>query len=59
MKLVCSQSDLKNNLSLVSRAVPSRAEPAVLSNVLIEAVETTQKVSMIAFDGNQIGRAHV
>ena len=52
MKLVCSQSDLKNNLSLVSRAVPSRAEPAVLSNVLIEAVETTQKVSMIAFDGN-------
>ena len=52
MKIVCSQSDLKNNLSLVSRAVPSRAEPAVLANVLIEATENTQKVSMIAFDGS-------
>jgi DNA polymerase III subunit beta len=52
MKIICSQSDLKNNLSLVSRAVPSRAEPAVLANVLIEATEATQKVSMVAFDGS-------
>lgn len=52
MKIVCSQSDLKNNLSLVSRAVPSRPEPAVLGNVLIEAIEATQKVSAIAFDGS-------
>ena len=52
MKIVCSSSDFKNNLSLVSRAVPSRAEPAVLANVLIEAIETTQKVSMVAFDGS-------
>lgn len=53
MKIVCSQSDLKNNLSLASRAVPSsRPEPAVLANVLIEAVETTQKVSITAFDGS-------
>ncbi|MCC0176608.1 DNA polymerase III subunit beta [Waterburya agarophytonicola K14] len=52
MKIVSSQSDLKNNLSLVSRAVPSRAEPAVLANVLIEATETSQKVSMTAFDGS-------
>lgn len=52
MKIVCSQSDLKNNLSLVSRAVPSRAEPAVLGNVLIDADETTQKVSLVAFDGS-------
>ena len=52
MKIICSQSDLKNNLSLVSRAVPSRPEPAVLGNVLIEATETTQKVSLIAFDGS-------
>ncbi len=52
MKIVCSQSDLKNNLSLVSRAVPSRPEPAVLGNVLLEAIETTQKVSVIAFDGS-------
>jgi DNA polymerase III subunit beta len=52
MKIVCSQSDLKNNLSLVSRVVPSRPEPAVLGNVLIEATEPTQKVSITAFDGN-------
>lgn len=52
MKIVCSQSDLKNNLSLVSRAVPSRPEPPVLGNVLIKASETTQKVSLIAFDGS-------
>lgn len=52
MKIVCSQSDLKNNLSLTSRAVPSRPEPAVLGNVLIEAVETTQNVSIVAFDGS-------
>ena len=52
MKIVCSQSDLKNNLSLVSRAVPSRAEPAVLANVLIEAIESIQKVTITAFDGN-------
>ena len=52
MKIVCSSSDFKNNLSLVSRAVPSRAEPAVLANVLIEANEATQKVSTIAFDGS-------
>lgn len=52
MKIVCSQSDLKNNLSLISRAVPSRPEPAVLGNVLIEATESTQKVSMTAFDGS-------
>jgi DNA polymerase III subunit beta len=51
MKIVCSQSDLKNNLSLVSRVVPSRPEPAVLGNVLIEAIEPTQKVSITAFDG--------
>ena len=52
MKIVCSQSDLKNNLSLVSRAVPSRPEPAVLGNVLIEAISTTQRVNIVAFDGS-------
>ncbi|MDJ0590984.1 MAG: DNA polymerase III subunit beta [Pleurocapsa sp. MO_226.B13] len=52
MKIVCSQSDLKDNLSLVSRIVPSRPEPAVLGNVLIEAAEAIQKISIIAFDGN-------
>ena len=52
MKIICASLDLKNNLSLVSRAVPSRPEPAVLGNVLIQAHETTQKVSLIAFDGS-------
>jgi DNA polymerase-3 subunit beta len=52
MKLVCSQSDLNNNLSLVSRIVPSRPEPLVLGNVLVIADQTTQKVSLTAFDGN-------
>lgn len=52
MKIVCASNDLKNNLSLVSRAVPSRPEPAVLGNVLISADETKQKVNLVAFDGN-------
>ncbi|MEM6611686.1 MAG: DNA polymerase III subunit beta [Cyanobacteria bacterium P01_C01_bin.72] len=52
MKIICAAFDLKNNLSLVSRAVPSRPEPAVLGNVLIQANAATQKVSVIAFDGS-------
>jgi DNA polymerase III subunit beta len=53
MKIVCSQSDLKHNLSLTSRAVPSsRPEPAVLGNILLEADETAQKVRITAFDGS-------
>ena len=51
MKIVCLQSDLKNNLAFVSRAVPSRPEPLVLGNVLLEADSTTQKLTMTAFDG--------
>ena len=52
MKIICAAFDLKNNLSLVSRAVPSRPEPAVLGNVLIQANAATQKISVIAFDGS-------
>ncbi|AFZ36800.1 DNA polymerase III, beta subunit [Stanieria cyanosphaera PCC 7437] len=52
MKLICSQSDLNSNLSLVSRIVPSRPEPLVLGNVLVIADDTTQKVSLTVFDGN-------
>ena len=52
MKIICASLDLKNNLALVSRAVPSRPEPAVLANVLIYAAETTQKVYLTAFDGS-------
>ena len=52
MKIVCASNDLKNNLSLVSRAVPSRPEPAILGNVAIAANEALQKVVLVAFDGN-------
>jgi len=50
MKLVCNQSDLSTNLSLVSRAVPSRPTHPVLANVLLQANVQTQRVSLIAFD---------
>lgn len=50
MKLVCSQSDLSTNLSLVSRAVPSRPTHPVLANVLLQADAETNQVSLTAFD---------
>jgi DNA polymerase-3 subunit beta len=50
MKLVCAQSDLSTNLSLVSRAVPSRPTHPVLANVLLTADEETQQVQLTGFD---------
>lgn len=50
MKLVCAQSDLSTNLSLVSRAVPSRPTHPVLANVLLQANAQTNQVSLTAFD---------
>jgi DNA polymerase-3 subunit beta len=50
MKLVCTQSDLSTNLSLVSRAVPSRPTHPVLANVLLRADAQTNQVSLTAFD---------
>jgi DNA polymerase III subunit beta len=52
MKIICSQSDLKNNLAFVSRAVPARPEPLVLGNILLLAEESSQKITMTAFDGS-------
>jgi len=52
MKIVCSQSDLKNHLAFVSRAVPSRPEPIMLGNVLLLADEMTQRVTLTGFDGS-------
>ncbi|MGK7892563.1 MAG: DNA polymerase III subunit beta [Xenococcus sp. (in: cyanobacteria)] len=52
MKILCSQSDLKNHLAFVSRAVPSRPEPIVLGNILLLADETTQRVTLTGFDGS-------
>jgi DNA polymerase-3 subunit beta len=50
MKLVCTQSDLNTNLSLVTRAVPSRPTHPVLGNVLLTADTETQQVRLTAFD---------
>ena len=50
MKLTCTQSELNTNLSLVSRAVPSRPTHPVLGNVLLEADAENQRVSLTAFD---------
>lgn len=50
MKLVCTQSDLSTNLSLVSRAVPSRPTHPVLANVLMSADAEIGQVSLTAFD---------
>jgi DNA polymerase-3 subunit beta len=50
MKLICSQSDLSSNLSLVSRAVPSRPTHPVLANILLQADAETNQVSLTAFD---------
>jgi len=50
MKLVCRQTDLNTNLSLVSRAVPSRPTHPILANVLLCANAQTQQVSLTAFD---------
>ncbi|MCZ2202562.1 DNA polymerase III subunit beta [Cylindrospermopsis raciborskii] len=50
MKLICSQSDLSTNLALVSRAVPSRPTHPILANVLLQADENTNQVSLTAFD---------
>ncbi|OKH48949.1 DNA polymerase III subunit beta [Calothrix sp. HK-06] len=50
MKLVCNQSDLNTNLSLTSRAVPSRPTHPVLANVLVVADANTNIVTITAFD---------
>ena len=50
MKFVCTQSDLSTNLSLVSRAVPSRPTHPVLANVLLQADAKAKLVSLTAFD---------
>jgi DNA polymerase III subunit beta len=50
MKLTCTQSELNTNLSLISRAVPSRPTHPVLGNVLLKADAENQRVSLTAFD---------
>ena len=50
MKFVCSQNDLKSNLSLVSRAVPSRPTHPILANVLLVADEESGRINLTGFD---------
>lgn len=51
MKFGCTQSDLAQNLALVSRAIPSRAiGHPILFNVLLSADVGTQAVTLTAFD---------
>ncbi|MGP0128631.1 MAG: DNA polymerase III subunit beta [cyanobacterium endosymbiont of Rhopalodia musculus] len=50
MEFVCSQSELNSNLSLVSRAVPSRPTHPILGNVLVVVDADKGRVSLTAFD---------
>lgn len=50
MKLVCAQNSLSTHLSIVSRAVATRATLPVLANVLLIADEAAQQVRLSAFD---------
>lgn len=50
MKIICNQSDLSSNLSLVSRAVPSHPTHPVLANILLQADAKANQVSLTAFD---------
>ena len=50
MKFVCSQSDLNSQLSLVSRAVPSRPTHPILGNVLLRADAGHHEIQLTAFD---------
>ncbi|YAI82858.1 MAG: DNA polymerase III subunit beta [cyanobacterium endosymbiont of Rhopalodia sterrenbergii] len=50
MEFVCSQVELNNNLSLVSRAVPSRPTHPMLGNVLVVVDADKGRVSLTAFD---------
>lgn len=50
MKFICSQSELNNQLSLVSRAVASRPSRPVLGNVWLSADAETNQITLIGFD---------
>ena len=50
MKIICSQSELSNSLTLASRAVPSRPTHPVLANILLRADKEANQVSLTAFD---------
>lgn len=50
MQFTCSQSDLNQHLSIVSRVVPSRPSHPILANVLVKADSAKGLVSITGFD---------
>lgn len=50
MKFIVEQDKLSSNLSWVSRAIPSRPNHPILSNILIDADEENQRLNLTAFD---------
>lgn len=50
MKFVCAQNALNTHLSFVSRAVPARPSKPILSNVLLQADQDQQTVTLVGFD---------
>lgn len=50
MKFIVEQDKLSSNLSWVSRAIPSRPNHPILSNILIDADQENQRLNLTAFD---------
>jgi DNA polymerase-3 subunit beta len=50
MKFIVEQDKLSSNLSWVSRAIPSRPNHPILSNILIDADAENQRLNLTAFD---------
>ncbi|NJN76230.1 MAG: DNA polymerase III subunit beta [Synechococcaceae cyanobacterium RL_1_2] len=50
MKFISSQNDLSSNLSLISRAVPTRPTHPILGNILVVADQAAQTITLTAFD---------
>jgi len=50
MHVTCSQKDLSNHLSMVSRAVANRPTNPILANVLFSADATSAQLTLSAFD---------
>lgn len=50
MQFVIEQDKLSSNLSWVSRAIPSRPNHPILSNILMDADQENQCLSLTAFD---------
>jgi len=50
MKFICPQSELNSQLSLVSRAIPSRPSRPILANILLTADSQSQQVTLVGFD---------